>query len=100
MSIAHKVFICLYTNSQSKEMTLILVIVHEEYKNTLGLHLYSVHIDLEKNWKKKTDRKTMLKEIFEYGILVPCPECINTKEKNRRSVPPLGWKSYKVGTIY
>ena len=83
MTKMHKVFICLCTNIQSKDITLILVMFHDDYKNTLGLHSYSIQIDIEKNWEKKDNCQTMVKEIFDYGILVPCPECIIRKEINR-----------------
>ena len=42
MTKMHKVFICLCTNIQSKDITLIPVTFHDDYKNTLGLHSFSI----------------------------------------------------------
>ena len=90
-SMVNKVFICLRKNNQKEEVVLIPVIFYGECKNKLGLHSYFVRIDIEKNWTQKKDRKTMIKDISDFGILVPCPECISRKEETRYFCVTKNW---------
>ena len=49
------------------------------------LYRYQGKLDPKKDWK------TMIKDVSDFGILVPCPECINWKEETRYFYVTKNW---------